>query len=306
MAQETNNEAGSFQPSAEGPPTVNPGDALGPTEGERLRRELETLRADLRQAGTAYRSLASEFEKFKATSDKRINRDFTGKLAPLTKVNGKKADFLRTWFDMIPTYLQASHLDPETPEAVLFVASHFEYPLSKWFIGHKARNNNNPTGGFSTLSELRKACMEFHRERDPEKSARDALKIATQKGTVLQFAHRLEEIFLSLTEHSEASKVHDFSYGLKPYIREAVQLAEPKTFAEAVRIAQEKENASSDRGPQPMELGQLQVAPYRRIKGPLTPAKKEALRKMNACFYCRKQGHSIADCPDTTKPKSGN
>ena len=71
-------------------------------------------------------------------------------------------------------------------------------------------------------------------------------------------------------------------------------------------IAQEKENVSSNKGPQSMELGQLNATPYQRIKGPLMPAKKEDLRKMNACISCRKQGHSITDCPETTELKSGN
>ena len=307
MAQnDTSNEVGSLHPSAEGASLAPQGDAPRPSSEEaQLRRELDTLRSELRTAGRAYQALNAEIEKIKADHNGSVNQQSYGKSPPLTKVNGRKAEFLRTWFDMIPTHLRVSGIDPETPRAVLYVAAHFEFPLSKWFVGQQKRNNDD-TGGFSKLSELRAACLEFHRERDPEKTARDALKTVTQRGTVLQFAHRLEEIFLSLPEHPESYKIHDFTFGLKPHIREAVQLAEPTTFTQAVRIAQEKENASSDRGPQPMELGQLQTTPYRVIKGPLTAAKKDALRKTNACFYCRKQGHSIADCPETKKTKSGN
>ena len=76
--------------------------------------------------------------------------------------------------------------------------------------------------------------MEFHKERDPVKTARDALKTVSQKGSVLQHAHRLEEIYLSLPDHSEDAKIHDFVYVRKPNINKAFQLAKPKTFVQAV------------------------------------------------------------------------
>ena len=68
-----------------------------------------------------------------------------------------------------------------------------------------------------------------------------------------------------------------------------------------------------DRGPQPMDLGQLSAdnktkdKSYKKITGPLTPAKRELLRKWGACFYCRQQGHTVAECPlkaSTTKSEN--
>ena len=88
MAQEPTHEAGSFQPSAEGASGDDQRDASGPVSETALRRELETLRAELRSAGHAYRSLTFEVEALKKTN--KNSQQFTGKLAPLTKVNGKK------------------------------------------------------------------------------------------------------------------------------------------------------------------------------------------------------------------------
>ena len=157
MAQEpVTNEAGSQPLSAGETSSVGQGDAPAPTEEEQLRLELRSLRGELLSAGQAYRNLNKEIENLKKeqAQAKSMNQSMSGKLAPLTKVNGRKADYLRTWFDMIPTYLEAAGMNPESRAAVLFVAAHFEFPLTKCFIGQKLQKDNDPTGGFSTLSEL--------------------------------------------------------------------------------------------------------------------------------------------------------
>ena len=302
-------QARSSTPTAGGASLQNPGDASVASGEERLRQELSVLRRELNVAASAYQQLTREVEKLKSVptpqtpESSESQKKCFGKLAPLTRINGKRSDFLRNWFEMLPIYLQASGMEPESKEAVLFAVAHFDPPLTKWFINRKQASGTE-TAGFGTISELRDACLDFHRERDPERTARDKLKRAYQSGTVLQYAHRLEEIFLSIPSHPEPAKVHDFVFGLKPRIREAVQLLEPKTFAEAVRIAQEKENANPEpHGPTPMDVdlnAATTTTPHRRpnLKGPLTPGKKKLMRKMGVCFYCRKQGHMISECPE--------
>ena len=308
-------QARSSTPAADGASLQGPGDASTPTGEERLRQELSVLRDELKLAAEAYQKLTREVERLKnvpapsTPEPTDSSKRFLGRLPPLTKISGKRADLLRNWFEMLPTYLKVSGVDPESREAVLFTVAHFEPPLTKWFINRKQINGGDEAAGFSTITELREACLEFHRERDPERTARDKLKKAYQTGSVLQYAHRLEEIFLAIPEHPEPAKVHDFIFGLKPKIRESVQLLELKTFAEAVRIAQEKENTNPEaQGPSPMDVD-LHAATTTsgtkklNLKGPLTAEKKRALRKMGACFYCRKQGHVLSECPEK---KPGN
>lgn len=306
--------------SAEGQAQSGLGDAPEAQRERDMRREIQQLRTELNTAGTAYHALRRELDELKerttqppappAPARPEPTRQFGGKLAPLSKINGRKAEQLRTWFELAPTYLRASGLEPESRDAVLFLVSHFDYPLTKWFIGFKRRSDNDEAGGFLTTSALKSACMEFHKERDPELTARDRLKTLQQTGSVLHYAHTMEEIFLSIPEHPESAKIHDFVFGLKAKIRESVQLANPITFVQAVRVAQEKENVSSnERGPAPMELGQMKETPLKnspkKIKGPLNDNKKKILLKTGACFYCREQGHIARDCP--SKPAtSGN
>ena len=317
MAQGDNNpeQARSSTPTAGGAPLQEPGDASTALGEERLRQEVAVLREELKRAASAYQQLTREVEKLKnvpappTPEPTEVTKKFSGRLAPLTKINGKRSDFLRNWFEMLPIYLRVSGIDPESRDAVLFTVAHFEPPLTKWFINRKVASGGDEAAGFTNIAELRNACLDFHRERDPERTARDKLKKAYQAGSVLQYAHRLEEIFLSIPEHPKAAKVHDFVFGLKPRIREAVQLLEPKTFAEAVRIAQEKENANPKaQGPAPMDvdLNAATTHPQPKkmnFKGPLTEEKRKLLQKMGVCFYCREQGHIVKDCPEK---KSGN
>ena len=167
-------------PAAAGQTSVSLGDAPDRDTEADLRREVQALRRDLQTAATAYGNLFREVEQLKKTkttertsgeenSQPRTFNSSTLRLAPLSKINGKRAEHLKTWFDMLPTYLQASGTNPESREAVLFIASHFDFPLSKWFIGQKTKNGGDEAGGFSSTSSLRQACLGFHIERTPKK-----------------------------------------------------------------------------------------------------------------------------------------
>ena len=313
----------SWPPSATaGPEAPRPavGDALqgGEDTQQRLLQEVLRLRSEMESASQAYATLSRELEQLKQRpthnpvddplSPERPPQRF-GRLAPLSRINGRRPDVLRSWFDMAPTYLKASGMEPESREAVLYLVAHFEFPLTKWFLSQKARAGGDEAGGFSTTSELKGACLKFHKERDPEKTARDKLKAAKQKGSVLEYAHFLEELFLAIPDHPEGAKVHDFVWGLQPRLKVSVQLAEPTTFDEAVRIAQEKESAVhglAQRGKEvaPMELGNVDSVNMAHNGGghkaqayKLTKEQHAELRKHNACFRCFKEGHSVMECP---------
>mmetsp|Transcript_27406 Transcript_27406/g.59946 ORF Transcript_27406/g.59946 Transcript_27406/m.59946 type:complete len:142 (+) Transcript_27406:2-427(+) len=119
--------------------------------------------------------------------------------------------------------------------------------------------------------------------------------------------------------------------GLKPHIRKELELREPKTYEEAVRLAERLDaigkmhtsgyasyqpamrnthhipyaSASTSRqsaardGPVPMDLGMIQRVPERKPQSfkPLTFEERQRLRRMNACFLCRQTGHTKNNCP---------
>ena len=304
MAQPEINHANQ-PPVATGPTDFSSSGDASNIENSVLKEEISRLQSGLKDAENAYNSLSKQLNSLRLQFNSTPPHSSSHRLAPMSRVNGKNSDALRAWFDMAPTYLDAIGMNPNTPQAVLYIVAHFDNPLTRWFLTKKRMANDSPTGGFGTLDELRSACLEFHRGRDPEKLARDKLKSARQNSTVLNFAHYLEDIYLSLPGYSDSAKVHDFIYGLKPHIKEAVQLHEPTSFLSAVRLAQEKESASSrsNSRPQssaPMDLGILKGAQTLAATSPfprLTKEERQRLRDSGGCYYCRQLGHCRHECP---------
>ena len=272
-----------------------------------LLEEIQRLRVGLESADSAYTRLSTELALVRSQVDHARHPSATPRLAPMSRINGRNQDALRDWFDILPTYLRAIRLDPNSTDAVLFAISHFDNPLTKWFLAKKHLHGGSDTGGFTTIAELRDGCLEYHHGRDPTKLARDKLKHARQTSTVIQFAHYLEDLFLSLPHHDEGAKVHDFVFGLKPHIREAVQLHEPSTFISAVRLAQEKESAmvkgTHSATPSDLKFLSAKSSKTKSRYTKLSPEERQRLIDNGGCLYCRQLDHTRENCP---KKKASN
>ena len=106
---------------------------------------------------------------------------------------------------------------------------------------------------------------------------------------------------------TEAEKLDRFVRGLKGQVRKEVELREPTTLNDAVRIAdrvdavtyyygrQEQMGPKSESsGPTPMEVDAIQ-------RRGLSKADREQLQKTGKCFQCREPGHIARHCPRRTR-----
>ena len=107
------------------------GNELGLTE------EIQRLRVGLKSADSAYVRIIKELNTLRAHFHQSSRHSITPRLAPMSRFNGRNTDALPDWFDMVPTYLSIQ-LNPDSTEAMLFVVSHFDNPLTKWFLAKKA------------------------------------------------------------------------------------------------------------------------------------------------------------------------
>lgn len=160
-------------------------------------------------------------------------------------------------------------------------------------------------------SEIRKEFQAPHQQQ----LLRERLSRTKQIGTVQQYAHQFRSILNQIEEMNEMDMISYFTRGLQTRTRGEVKYRAPTTLKDAIDIAITydtawfgRENGSNavnekpkqfwtsrEAGPTPMELG--------TIRG--QQPNKEVCRKQGLCFYCREQGHRIADCPKKKASGSG-
>ena len=299
------------EPSLPATPDVFP--TATPELLARLMQQVESQGRQLQRASEAFTALSARFDSLAPRHDApgasqlpSQTRPFLAqpKLPTLRLVNGKRPTELRNWFESARTYLSATQIAWDSPRAVSFLAAHFEGELAKWWTFRVNAHANDPVAGLASATELQDAAMRFHAERAPDEDARDKIGKLRQLGSVLSYAHRLQELLLHLPDRSEADKVHNFTSGLKAKVKTEVVLKRPKTLEEAIRLAVEADalllqHGLLDRrsnGAAPMELGSSSANPS-NTKGRLTRQEKDRLRKEGGCFYCRATDHMIKDCP---------
>lgn len=150
---------------------------------------------------------------------------------------------------------------------------------------------------------------------NPVKVARDKLARLTQTNSVRLYASTFKSLALEIPGMTDDERKDRFIRGLKKNTQKEVELREPATFEEAVRIAErydaisyrmhnfESVSGASSRGnpqgPVPMELGSISQSKSDKDKfkyEKLTPQLREQLEREGKCTYCRTAGHNIKEC----------
>ena len=72
---------------------------------------------------------------------------------------------------------------------------------------------------------------------DTAKTARDKLADLTQQKSVSSYVGRLRDLAIQIPDLSHGDLLHRFTRGLKPSIRKEVELRDPQTLDDAIRLA---------------------------------------------------------------------
>lgn len=173
------------------------------------------------------------------------------------------------------------------------------------------------------------------------KAARDVLARLTQRASAQQYCTEFMHQFLQITDMGAADAIDRFVRGLKPAIRVQVDLLEPNTLEEAMKVAERYDVLSwrADQAkrwdgrrpppyrpldiqpmnswaqvaaqPSPMEVGSLaanrRAPPVPRVGFPrprLTPAGSRLQATSNVCWNCNRPGHMANNCPE--RKSTGN
>lgn len=205
-------------------------------------------------------------------------------------------------------------------EAVQYASSYLGGAAAIWWRSRVRQHG--PTGGVGSWEGFVEALTTQFKPINGEKLARDKLARIIQARSVQDYASRFRTLCLQIDGITESEMLDRFVRGLKPHVQREVELRDPTTLDEAVRIA-ERVDAIDFRSRAPQTTWAQRVAPIQKqpaivhdIKPtpmeldvlarpkvqPLTFSEKERLRKVGGCFYCRQLGHMIGECP-SRQPK---
>jgi hypothetical protein len=158
-----------------------------------------------------------------------------------------------------------------------------------------------------------------------------------QTTTVADYTTRLYNVGMQIPGITKSQILDKFLRGLKTKTRMELELKDPATLDEAVRLADRYDTIMFGRtsfanqrpgrkeltneyepGGEPMQLDALrtpskgQKSSSEKPKGQqhkdqqpalkkLTPEERDHLRNIGACFKCRKTGHMAKECPTNSK-----
>lgn len=163
--------------------------------------------------------------------------------------------------------------------------------------------------------------------------ARDKMASLRQDGSVRIYAQKFQELSMQIPNMHDEELLDRFTRGLKPRTRMEVTMRDPRTFEEAVKLAdrmdslytpgfgldrQPKGRFASAANPTPIPFRPanpasdpvpMEIDALRRRLPPLTDSERDRLRKIGGCFRCRQTGHIATNCPlgtSTGRPSVNN
>jgi hypothetical protein len=230
---------------------------------------------------------------------------------------GHKGPKIEEWIFKMEQYFALMQVPGD--QQVTYASTLLTGDALEWFRLQRARAANNIP--YATWRALVTAMRQQFSVINQAKQARDRLASLHQHTSAQRYAADFISLCLLIPGISEDEQLDRFVRGLKPAIRKEVELKSPATFKEAVSLAERIDSlpykgsysstpvkppyrASSNSGPTPMELGTMETRQNNnrdsgRSRYPkLTAAERQHLRNINGCYYCRKPGHLIQDCPD--------
>lgn len=221
---------------------------------------------------------------------------------------GKRGESTDAWLFQVQQYFELCAIDSRMQ--VPFAASLLRDNAAIWWRNHVLQSNLGMEERIKAWTTFSKALQDQFRPINAIKIARDKLASLHQITSVHEYSFQFRTLVLEIPSMSEEEKIDRFVRGLKPQTRREVDLREPMTLNDAIRIAdrfdvisykpwsqQYPVRPSSNTGPVPMEIDAIQT------RKKLTPTERERLLRIGACFYCRQPGHMAQACPEKKAPR---
>lgn len=245
---------------------------------------------------------------------------------PSLFVGGRNALATRDWLQELERYCRRTALPRE--EWTSAAVDHLRGPASTWFQTTSMTDR-------SSWDDFKAAFLTEFRPSDHQRSILMELRTLKQPSVkdMTTYVNRFRDLALQLDKPVDEMLREYFIEGLVIDTRVQVEIANPSTWSDAIRVA-ERINGVFARAQQhqrhiyipttattnhaapttataaptvapsyldgigePMDIDNIRFrTTNRRPLGRLTDAEREELRRIGACFRCRRPGHRATDC----------
>ena len=299
---------------------------------------IQVLRGELERSMVQINNLTNEVSVARATAGHAASSSSPlpagCRAVPPANYSGQKdAESLESWLFSVEQYFDITGLKDEL-RRVQFAGTLLRGPALVWF---RYMCSTRELGAF--IQSWPMFSQELRLNFCPTntvKLARDKLAYLRQNSaSVRDYIREFRTVTMEIPGISADEKLDRFVRGLKPYIRKEVELREPPTYEDAIKLAEkfdsvQRTSSSSTQssyvqrnssghyhsrrsdyhGPAPMDLnavqtrqphaGQRSLSPAGRQPKTftrLTPELRAKLMAEGKCLYCREPGHFMDECP---------
>lgn len=224
---------------------------------------------------------------------------------PPTFHGNKSGPKVSMWLFHLRQYFETTGITEESM-IVNYAASLLRDNAMVWWKCHIDLADRKIVPRIATWTDFYAAITSEFQPINTTKIARDKLAELKQRNSVQSYAFEFRNIVAELPSMTEEEKVDKFIRGLKDRTRQEVDIRDPKSLEEAIRIADRFDAISFQ-----SHRKQIQKIPYQRSNP--TPMeldnvnmKKEfreerRTERNEACFLCGKVGHYKHQCPTRKK-----
>jgi Retrotransposon gag protein/Zinc knuckle len=241
---------------------------------------------------------------------------------PLEPLTGRNRREILPWLNRAKNILNLANLPLNSTISVCYVAAHLKDNALKWFemVASTVSLDQRAHGGFATFDDFANAMHAALGEQFPADKARDRLFTLKQRASVADYGSEFQRCLAEIPGMDWQTTRHFYLRGLKDNLRMLItgKYPEDATWSDIHLIAMKHDelafrnskpgipNGNRNLSPTPMDLGLVNATKPKSTsrpvssstpRKPLTPEERETLLANNGCFYCRKLGHQINDCP---------
>jgi hypothetical protein len=247
-----------------------------------------------------------------------------------TAYNGVK-DYatLENWISSVDSYFVLTNARP--PQVYYYINTILVKDAAIWYRYHYKSSQAETLDWPS----IREAMRNYFTPPNRDRRLLDQWANLRQTTSVVEYVAQFLKLAMQVPNLTADHLLDKFLRGLKPKTRMELELKDPKTVAEAIRLAdrydaimftktvnlghQNSKGKATEYEPggEPMQLDALHTGAKGKgnsqpstSKPPkdntpalkkLTPEERDHLRNIGACFKCRKAGHMAKECPANSK-----